>query len=64
MHDLLPRQMIGQRLALWLATLADRCRGFGGRNLGIGAGGVFGQAGFQFLEPELKLGNLTIDPLR
>jgi len=64
MHDLLPRQMIGQRLALWLATLADRCRGFGGRNLGIGAGGVFGQAGFQFLEPELKLGNLAIDPLR
>ena len=64
MHDLLPRQMIGQRPALWLATLADRCCGFGGLNLGFGAGGVFGHAGFQFLEPELKLGNLAIDPLR
>ena len=64
MHDLLPRQMIGQRLALWLAAIADRSRGFGGRNFGIGAGGVFGHAGFQLLQPELKLGNLAIDPLR
>ncbi len=64
MHNLLPRQMIGQRLTLWLAALADWSRGVGGRKLGFDAGGVAGHAGFQLLEPELKLGNLAIDPFR
>ena len=64
MHNLLPRQMIGQWPAQWLAALADWCRGFGDFDLGFGAGGSVGHAGFQLLEPELKLGNLAIDPFR
>ena len=64
MHNLLPRQMIGQRLALWFAALANRPRAVGGRNLGFDAGGVAGHAGFQLLQPELKLGDLAIDPFR
>jgi hypothetical protein len=54
----------GQRLALGLAALADCSRGVGRLNLGFGAGGSVGHAGFPFLGSELKLGNLAIDPFR
>ena len=61
MHDILSRQMIGQRLALrLLARSRSRCRRF----LGFGAGDVFGLAGLQFLELEFELGDLAGDPLR
>ena len=61
MHDLLARQMIGQRLALRLVgACAGRCR----RIRRFGAGGIFGRTGLQFLELELELLDLAADPLR
>ncbi len=60
MHDIVSRQMIGQRLALGPGTFADRCRLI----LGFSAGNVFSLAGLQFLEPEFELLDLAADPLR
>ena len=58
--DVLAGQMIGQRIALGFGTFTGR-----GRTIrSFGAGGVFGCAGFQFLEPELELLDLATDPLR
>ncbi|MEA2767301.1 MAG: hypothetical protein QOD93_263 [Acetobacteraceae bacterium] len=62
MHDLLARQMIGQRLALRLGALADRTDRFGGLSFGFRNG--LGLAGFQFLEPQFELLDLPRDPLR
>ena len=64
MHDLLARQMIGQRQALWLAGLADRNHRFGGISISIGFRGPFGLTGFQLLEPQFQLLDLARDPLR
>ena len=55
MHDLVARQMIGQRLALWLAAFADRSHGFGGIDLSFGFRGRFGLSRFQFLKTQLEL---------
>jgi hypothetical protein len=60
MHDIVSRQMIGQRLALGPGTFADRCRLI----LGFSAGEVFSLAALQFLEPEFELLDLAADPLR
>jgi hypothetical protein len=60
MHDLLAWQMIGQRLALRLATLADRTHRFGG----IGFRGDFSRAGLQFLKPQFKWLDLLRHPFR
>ena len=64
MHDLLARQMIGQRLALRLGALADRSHGFGGIGLSFGFRGGFGLAGFQFLKPQFELLDLAGDAFR
>ncbi len=63
MHDLLPRQMIGQRLALRFAALADRRHRFGSIGLGLcfGFRRGFGLAGFEFLKPQLELLDLAAD---
>ena len=65
MHDLLARQMIGQRLALWFGALTGRRRRFGGIGPGVGIGFRlgFGRAGFQFLKPQFELFDLPGDPL-
>jgi hypothetical protein len=65
-HDLVPRQMIRQRLALRLAALANRGHGSGGIALGIGMGfrRGFGLSGFEFLEPQFELLDLQGDALR
>jgi hypothetical protein len=63
MHDLLPRQMIGQRLALRLAALADRRHRFGGIGLSVGFCRGFGLTGLQFLKPQFELLDLPRDPL-
>ncbi len=64
MHDLLARQMIGQRLALWFGTFANRSHRFGGIGLSFGFRGGFGLAGFQFLKTQFELLDLPGDPLR
>jgi hypothetical protein len=64
MHDILARQMIRQRLALWLAALADRSLGFGGVDLSFGFRASFGLAGFEFLKPQFELLDLTADAFR
>jgi hypothetical protein len=46
-HDLLPRQVVWQRLALGLASLANRQRSV----LGGGLTDLFGLAGFQLFQP-------------
>jgi hypothetical protein len=51
----------GKLLALRLGTLALWRRRW---LAGFGAGGVFGRAGFQFLEPEFEPLDLLADPLR
>jgi hypothetical protein len=59
MHDFLAWEMLGKRIALRPVSVR------GGWWLGInclGAGGVFGRAGFQFLELELELLDLAADP--
>jgi hypothetical protein len=61
-HDVLARQMVRQRFALWL-RLGRIARRLGWR-LGFGAGGVRGVAGFQLLKPQLELLDLAGDPLR
>src|SRR5271155_3545877 len=50
-HDLLPRQVVRQLLALWLASLADRQRPV----LTGGLADRCGLAGFPLLEPQLEL---------
>jgi hypothetical protein len=60
MHDIVSRQMIGQRLAFGPGTFAERCRLI----LGFSAGDVFSLAALQFLEPEFELLDLAADPLR
>ncbi len=61
MHDLLARQMLGQRLALRLA----RARGSAPRVRSASAlGGIFGLAGLQLLELQFELLDLAGDPLR
>ena len=63
-HDLLARQMIGQRLALRLAALADRSLGFGGVGLKFGFRRDFGLSGFKFLKTQFELFDLTADAFR
>jgi hypothetical protein len=60
MHNLLARQMIGQRLALRLGVLADRRRG----SRRFGFCDFFGLSGFQFLKPQFELLDLATDALR
>jgi hypothetical protein len=61
MHNILARQMIGQRLALRLVdAFGRRCRRF----CRFRTGRIFGRAGLQLLELELQLGDLASDPLR
>jgi len=62
MHDLLARQMIGQRLALRFGALADRSHRFGG--LGLDFRGGFGFSGFKFLKAQLELLDLAADAFR
>ena len=61
MHDLLAWQMLGQRLTLRpVGGRRGWCRGI----KRLGAGGIFGRTGLQFLELELELLDLAADPLR
>ncbi|HXT81726.1 MAG TPA: hypothetical protein VN702_19340 [Acetobacteraceae bacterium] len=60
MDDLLPREMVRQRLALGLGALADRRRAVGG----LGLGDLFGLAGLQLFELKLKLLDLAGDAFR
>ena len=62
MHDLLARQMLGQRLALRPGALGRRRRRR--RISGLGAGGVGSLAALQFLQPQFELLDLATDPLR
>jgi hypothetical protein len=64
MHDLVARQMIGQRLASRLRALADRSQRFGGIGLSFGFRGGFGLAGFEFLKAQLELLDLAADAFR
>jgi len=57
-HDLLTRQVIGQRLALWPVSLPDRQRAVFGGSLAD----LFGFVGFQPLEPQLELLDLPGQP--
>jgi hypothetical protein len=59
MHDLVARQMLGQRLALCLALSGDD-----GTIFRLGLGDIFGFAGLQFFELQFKLFDLVGDPLR
>src|SRR5580693_9270562 len=59
-RDLLTGQVVRQRLTLWPVPLTYWKRpAFGGS-----LGDLFGLAGFQFLEPQLKLFDLPGQPLR
>ena len=58
MHNLLARQMIGQRLSLRLGPFTDGDHRIG--RLGFRDG--LGLAGFQFLKPQLELLDLARDP--
>jgi hypothetical protein len=60
-HNILAWQMLRQLLALRLGALALWRRRW---LAGFGTGGVFGRAGFQFLEPEFEPLDLLADPLR
>ena len=54
MHDLLARQMFGQRLALRpVRSRAAMASAIGSSASALG--GILGLAGLQFLEPQLKL---------
>src|SRR3974390_2129408 len=59
-HDLLTRQLIGQLVALWPCPFVYRQRSVFGSSLAD----LFGLAGFQLLEPQLKLFDLPGPPLR
>jgi hypothetical protein len=61
-HDLAARQVVWQRLALWLGTLGWRRRWRRIRRLGAGV--VRRLAGLQFLRPQFELLDLAADPLR
>ena len=61
MHDLLAWEMLGERLTLRpVGGRRGWCRGI----KRLGAGGIFGRTGLQFLELELELLDLAADPLR
>jgi len=60
MHDLLPRQMLRQWLALWLVLFRRRRD----RAFGFNLGGNLGRTGFQFLEPQFELFDLAIKSFR
>jgi site-specific DNA recombinase len=62
MHHLLARQMLRQRLALWLGPLADG--GYGICNFSLSFRNDLGLARLQFLKPQFKLLDLAADPLR
>jgi hypothetical protein len=61
MHDLLTRQMIGQRLALRIGALADRTQRFSGIGLSLGLRSDFGLAGLKLLEQQFELLDLPGD---
>jgi len=55
----MPRQVVGQRLALWFFALRDG----GGRFITLHAGDVLGLTGLQLLQLKFQLLDLARDPL-